>query len=299
MLPVTVPSAPSVENTAAVIVSYRPDAEFEAHLRQLLLQFDAVFLVDNTGPGAPDVFAHPHLHYHPNASNLGLGVALNQGCRMALDAGYEWVVTLDQDSRLEPDFVSVMVGAWSRSAARPVLLGCNYYSVSRRTYKVAPDAAAVPLPVANVITSGTLMHLASWRSLGGFREEFYIDAIDHEICLRARGAGCAIALYPGCMMSHSIGEEYSSGNWLGRLRPYRHSPLRDYTNARNTTRLLLEYLWREPRWCLRRSLGFTAEVLAVLVFETSKLYRLKCLAVGIAHGISDRMGALPEFVRHG
>jgi rhamnosyltransferase len=182
---------------------------------------------------------------------------------------------------------------------RPVLLGCNYYSVSRRTHKVLPDAAAAPLPVTTVITSGTLMHLATWHSLGRFREAFYIDAIDHEICLRARSAGCAVALYRGPMMRHSIGEEYSSGNWLGRLRPYRHNPLRDYTNARNTTRLLLEYLWREPGWCLRRSLGFTAEVLAVLVFESSKLHRLKCLVVGIGHGITGNMGVLPEFVQDG
>jgi rhamnosyltransferase len=288
-----------VENTAAVIVSYQPDVEFDTHLQQLLVLFDAVFLVDNTGPGAPAMVVHPRLHCLLNESNVGLGAALNQGCQMALDGGYEWVVTLDQDSRLEPDFVPAMVTAWSRSSACPVLLGCNYYSVSRGTWKMIPDAAAAPLSVASVITSGTLMHLGSWHSLGGFREDFFIDAIDHEICLRARGAGCAIGLYPGSMMRHSIGEEYSSGSWLGRLRPYRHSPLRDYTNARNTTRLLLDYLWREPRWCLRRSLGFTAEVLAVLVFETNKLLRLKCLLVGIGHGAVGRMGSLPEFVRDG
>ena len=294
-----VPAAPRVQTTAAVIVSYQPDSEFEAHLQQLLSQFDAVFLVDNSGAGASAGLTHPRLHFQGNDINRGLGVALNQGCQLALDAGYEWVVTLDQDSRLEADFVPAMITAWSRSSACPVLLGCNYFSISRGIHKITADPAAAPIPVATVITSGTLMHLGSWHSLGGFREEFFIDGIDHEICLRARSVGCRIALYPGSMMRHSIGEEYDSGSWLGRLRPYPHSPLRDYTNARNTTRLLLEYVWREPRWCLRRSLGFAAELLAVLVFETNKLLRLKCLVVGIGHGIAAKLDRFPEFVRDG
>ncbi|MCX2982538.1 glycosyltransferase [Halieaceae bacterium IMCC14734] len=298
-LRMTVAAAPSVQTTAAVIVSYQPDSEFDAHLQLLLSEFDAVFLVDNTGAGAGHIVTHPRLHFHSNDINQGLGVALNQGCQLALDAGYEWVVTLDQDSRLEVDFVPMMIAAWSRSSVCPVLLGCNYFSVSRGLHKITADSAAAPIPVATVITSGTLMHLDSWRSLGGFREEFFIDGIDHEICLRARNAGCLVALYPGSMMRHSIGEEYDSGSWLGGMRPYRHSPLRDYTNARNTTRLLLEYVLREPRWCLRRSLGFAAELLAVLVFETNKLRRLKCLVFGIGHGIAGKMDDFPEFVRDG
>ena len=294
---VTVPAAPLLENTAAVIVTYQPEPGFAEHLEQLLTQFDGVFLVDNSGVGStPMEFEHARLRRLDNRTNLGLGVALNQGCKMALDAGYEWVVTLDQDSVLDSEFLPAMIGAWARGSTRPVLLGCNYFSASRGAHKLTPDPDAAPLPLTTVITSGTLMHLASWHSIGGFREDFFIDAIDHELCLRARSAGFTVALFPGLMMQHSIGDQYDSGNWLGRWRPYRHSPLRDFTNARNTTRVLLEYFWREPFWCLRRTLGLVAELLAVLVFESQKWRRLQCFMVGVGHGISGNMGPLPEFV---
>jgi rhamnosyltransferase len=36
--------------------------------------------------------------YYPNYQNFGIAKALNIGCQKALDEGYEWVLTMDQDS---------------------------------------------------------------------------------------------------------------------------------------------------------------------------------------------------------
>lgn len=292
---------PSRADTALVVVTFHPDEGFASRLVVALAQFEAVFLVDNTASVAEPAFSeeHPRLHRQNNSQNAGLGVALNQGCRAAVAAGFEWVVTLDQDTQLDPCFLEAMIQAWRASEERPALLGCNYLSVSRGRYKIRFNGDKALRSVKTVITSGTLMHLATWSSLGGFREDFFIDAIDHEICLRARGAGFHVAIYPEPLMEHVIGTPSAHDSIIGAMLPYSHSPLRNYTNARNTTCVLLQYSLREPLWSLRRMAGLTAELLAIAVLEKNKRQRLLLFFKGVGHGLTRRMGPFPGDISNG
>ena len=250
---------PSANNTALVIVTYEPDAEFPQRLRIAAAQFPLTVLVDNTAaesPGLPGTDADK-LRVLRNHGNPGLGIALNQGCEAALDSGFEWVVTLDQDSLLAPEFLQGMLLAWHQCGDAPAILGSNYFSVSRDAYKIAPGQGASTVAAKTVITSGSLVHLGTWNGLGRFREDYFIDAIDHEFCLRLRGAGFPVRISCQSLMRHTIGDELSYSGWLRRLAPFSHSPLRKYTTARNSLRTMLEYGRQEPLWCIRKVFGAT------------------------------------------
>ena len=82
---------PSIANTAALIVSYYPDHDFQQQLAALSTQFAAVFWVDNTADTAADPILNidTALHYFPQNSNIGLAAALNVGGEAALRAGFD------------------------------------------------------------------------------------------------------------------------------------------------------------------------------------------------------------------
>ena len=106
------------QGVAAVVVLYRPSSDVVSNVSAFAGQVDRVFAVDNSE--APDAAVVEslrrisNLEYVPLGDNLGVATALNIGARHALGAGYEWLLTMDQDSAATPGMVSKMLELRSR-----------------------------------------------------------------------------------------------------------------------------------------------------------------------------------------
>ena len=282
---------PDTSNTAAVIVSYHPDDRFAARLSRLNEQFPAVFWVDNTPEGSDEQKHSPlsRVSYLPQGSNRGLGTALNSGCRAALKAGFKWVVTFDQDSDIADDFLRQQVYFCAESDPSTFVLGCNYSDTGNLD---SPRFAAGDLVVKceTVITSGCLMSLIAWSQLGEFRDDYFIDGIDHEICLRGRSKGFAVSRHGRVLMNHRIGER--AANY--RIFPYLHSPVRKYYSMRNGVRNIMQYATSEPAWAGRKCITLAWEVVIALLFEPERLKKSRAMFRGFRDGVKGRMGPAPN-----
>jgi len=286
---------PHYDDIAIVIVTYNPDQSFYERVDAILDRFKAIIIVDNSAPGIIQIsrLNHQKIHIHVNNSNLGLGVALNTGCERALELGFNWAVTLDQDTELYPEYLPSMLHAWSKCRERPPILGCNYLNISRSGYKFTRSDISLTKHKTTVITSGCLTHLPTWAFLGKFRGDYFIDAIDHEYCLRARRSGFDIVINYQCLMDHTIGEPTQTHKLFGAFSPYNHSSWRTYTSTRNTMRTIIDYAASEPSWCVRKLAGLAVELLAIFFLEDKKVIRLKAFAYGLAHACTGKMG-MPE-----
>jgi rhamnosyltransferase len=280
-----------VTNTAVVVVSYYPDKNFVERLTKLKSQFAAVYWIDNT-PGAAVGSKHLgdlDVNYISQGINSGLGAALNMGCTAALEDGFEWVVTFDQDSEFVADFLCQQIAAWQESDLSTFILGCNYFvgdSVDTPRFR-AGDYVAV---CKTVITSGCLMCLPAWDDLGRFRDDYFIDGIDHEICLRGRSKGLVVARHGRVLMKHRIGER--SANY--RVFPYLHTPVRKYFSVRNGIRNILQYAPSEPVWAVRKSATLAWEVVIALLLEPDRRKKMRAMFRGLRDGLMCRMGAAPD-----
>lgn len=290
---------PRPKSVALVVVAYRPEQSFAVNMEALRGQFSRVILVDNTEADrpAPSFLTDSTFDFIRNDKNIGLGEALNVGCCRALELGYEWAVTLDQDTELLPGFLGGMVDAWNVAVPAPMLLGSNYFNVARSGTRFTPSIAPLVSDQKTVITSGGLTHLPTWKSVGMFRGDYFIDAIDHEFCLRLRQAGYRVAVNRQLGMRQHIGEDTGYASFMTHFLPYRHSTLRKYTGARNATRTLLDYAAREPLWASKKALGLCAELLAIVLFEPNKWARLQAFSLGVLHGFRGKLGAVPQRIR--
>ena len=280
-----------VANTAAVVVSYCPDEGFGERLTELRKQFAAVYWVDNT-PGAavgPDYLSDLDVNYISEGVNAGLGTALNVGCTAALKDGFEWVVTFDQDSEIVADFLSQQIAAWQESDSSAFILGCNY-SAGDNVDTPRFRAGDYVVVCKTVITSGCLMCLPAWDELGRFRDDYFIDGIDHEICLRGRSKGLVVARHGRVLMKHRIGER--SANI--RILPYLHTPVRKYYAMRNGTQNILRYATSEPLWAVRKSATLAWEIVIALLFEPDRRKKMRAMFHGLRDGLTSRMGAAPD-----
>jgi rhamnosyltransferase len=284
-------SLPTAANTAAVIVSYYPDDSFQKRLAALVLQFAAVYWVDNTPGAAVDrqADAGNRVHHLPQGENIGLASALNLGCDAALDAAYTWVVTFDQDSDLVVDFLERHLACWRRLDEPSFILGCNYFDGEDSEQPRFVQDAYVRV-CSTVISSGCLMCLPAWNALGKFCDGYFIDGVDHEICLRARSRGLVVARHGEVLMQHRIGESSAGSSLL----PYVHSPLRKYYSTRNGVRNIVRYMFTEPLWVVRKVVSICWELFSVMLLESNKKAKLKAMLRGVVDGVGEKSGVASE-----
>lgn len=294
-------SAPSQHNVCAVIVTYQPDEGFPARLERILAQFPLVIVVDN---GSQSIAAemlhqqatHPQVRLVTNQTNLGIATALNQGAELAMQQGFEWIVTFDQDTQVFPDLLAALIDVYEKCGGGNVLIGSNYWDAHRKSdfVQCKNNIRVGFLERKTLITSGTLLSLVLFKAIGSFRDDYFIDSVDHEFCLRARAHGCRILISCRSLMSHSIGAHVEKAGWLRQFMSFNHSPTRKYFIARNTIATVKSYFLQEPMWGMRQGWRLLSDFASILLFESEKLKKATAFMVGVAHGVTGKMGPIEK-----
>ncbi len=281
----------------ALIIAYHPDAgQVEALGDRVARQVGKLLVIDNSQPAAE--LKIPSAEIIEPGANLGVAAAINQGVAALAASGCKQVLLLDQDSLPAGDMV-----------AR--LLDCLHQAVSQghKVAAVGPvirdqaDGQAAPfvrfrLPFNRrlrghqgsvacdfLITSGCLINLDCWESVGPMRSDWFIDNIDLEWCFRARRAGFTIL---GCFdtwLEHAIGQrQYAVA---GRLFAYRHhGPERLYTMMRN--RVFLYRSQAPMAWIIQDLLRACAKLAWFSLLVAPRWQNMRAMLSGLREGLLRR-----------
>ena len=289
---------PTRDNTCAIVVTYHPDEGFPARLKQILAQLPLVIVVDNgSRPSSAEMLKglanSPGVLLIENPNNLGIAAALNQGIQRALHEGFQWVVTLDQDSQVHADFLPALIDVHRQSGGGNVMVGSNYWDVHRRRDFVRCAAAgAIFQERKTLITSGTLAPLSLFTTIGLFRDDYFIDSVDHEFSLRARAHGYRMLISCRPLMNHSMGAGVQHASRFRHFLSLNHSATRKYFIARNALVTARTYFLQEPMWSIRQGWRLLAVFSSILLFEHEKWEQSKAFWVGVAHGLTGKMGPI-------
>ncbi len=285
---------PTATNTCAVVVTYFPDNGIIARLRKAQKQLQSIIIIDNASDKESlsilrDFSVSPTVTLVENSENRGIGKALNQATSLARDSGFLWVLTLDQDTLVYDGMLDTLIAIYAATGARSPLIGSNYWDISRKRnfLKCGTRSDKEFVKRRTVITSGTLMKLDLFARIGSFREDYFIDSIDHEYCLRARANGFEVVMSCRSLMSHSIGRP---GPRINHLLAFDHSPIRKYYMTRNTMVTLMHYFWREPVWGLRQLARLFVEFLSIALVEKDKRKKGNAFGQGIQDALKNKMG---------
>jgi rhamnosyltransferase len=211
-----------------VVVLYKPSAK---HLESLRQRTGALVVIDNSPEHAADSTFEPTARYLWLGGNHGIGAAHNAGINLArqtFDATH--VLLLDQDSSADDRFVELMVQAWrdqTLGGQRIAAIGPTHIDegTNVRLRSVRRDERRVCLP-----SSGTLLAVESFKEIGPFREDLFIDMVDFEWCWRAHKLGFDTVRVGNVEMQHTLGGGIAS--FMG-LRYSLPQPERCWYQARN------------------------------------------------------------------
>jgi rhamnosyltransferase len=290
---------PSPRTVCAVVVTYHPDSGFGDRMERVAKQVDQIVVVDNRSQGESvariqEAVERLGIHLIPNASNEGIARALNTGVRWASSQGYRWVLTLDQDTLAASDMVSSLADVFRNYPVpqQVAVIGSNYQDkLSKPTSSENPIEHGVfrGREMKTVMTSGSLVSVDAFTSTGGFRDDFFIDCVDHEYCLRARRRGYRVLITTKPVMEHGPGAPSEHRLLWKKFPVSNHSVLRRYFMARNTTILVREFAIAEPGWIFHYLWDSAKSLFLLCLFETHRMAKLKASIRGFVDGVLGRV----------
>jgi len=285
----------------AVIVTYHPPADLAEAVRRLTGQVDSVVVVDNASgeeyaPQLESIGRMERCTLVRSSRNLGIAAGFNAGVRLALEAGYDWVATFDQDSKIPAGYFAALFATLQAhpDASRVALLAPRLKDPVTGLHGSHGSGLTATLyeEVPVTISSGCLLRSAVFGKAGLFDEALFMDYVDHEYCLRLRSAGYLLLESTVALLEHRIGAT-SRHAILGRqVKVTNHSPLRRYYMTRNRLVLYRRYGTRFASWALNDFCCMLKELVGVILFEQGKTEKMRMMLLGMFHGLSGRLGPL-------
>lgn len=289
----------------AVVVSYYPPAEIIENVLALLDQVDEVVIVDN-GSGAEtkalleNLVGNPKVRVIFNHENLGIAAALNIGVRHARAAGHQWVATFDQDSKVTPGMIKTMLQAYDKYPEKEKVAGLSPRYQNQSTRQIATSrpkySSGEAMPYAEVLvvmTSGNLLKLSIFDTVGYFNETFFIDYVDSEFCLRCATQGYKILEVNNAILLHGIGIPVQHRILWKVKSTTNHSSLRRYYIARNGVHLYKKFAFTYPAWVAHNVFNLL-KIMIMVLFESNSRQKLAAIIKGVSHGLSGRLGKYNE-----
>ncbi len=275
-----------MQRIAAGIVAFNPDIKrLEKNISAILPQVEALYIIDNNSDNIQAIENYIQkknkIVIKKNEKNLGIAKALNQMCDLAISNGFDWVLTLDQDTICPSDMINKYLPFCIDSQNAII---CPQFAIKSQSNRLVNYEKHPTESIRLCITSASLTRLATWEKMQGFNEWLFIDGVDYDYCLRARRLGGRILRVNDVVIDHQVGIPQEIHFPLGiAVKIYNHSPFRNYYIVRNNIYLLRHY-WKDLNgflWLLK----FIYFEVTKLLFESNRGKIIYSLCKGVKDGL--------------
>ena len=277
------------------VVSYDPPESLVTLVFALVAQGCRVRVVDNGSNTGADVLVDCE-EAGAEVVRLGRNTGVSGALGALLDAvgADEWLLTLDQDSRLTEGFVDHLVDSPAAADRAVAVVGPLVRDEKTGDVLQGDPTAAAWYAVPGVITSGSLCRTSALREVGGARADLFIDYVDWDLCLRLRAAGWRVAVEPAALMLHSLGRTRTHRVAGAAIRTSHHSADRQYYKYRNFLLLARAGTLRvDPRWALRHAAALAWGPLKIMLLEHDRRAKLRAISAGVRDGLRGQGGPRP------
>lgn len=280
---------------SAVVIIYNPSNEVLQNVKTNSSFLSKVFVIDNSERQNEDITNElksiKNIDYHWNGCNLGIGYCLNIAAMKSIKLGFEYILTLDQDSRMDDKMVDTF-NSFLINYPLPdemgILAPIHIYQNFNRKYSNTPQM------VLSIITSGSLISLKAFLKAGNFLEDYFIDYVDFEYCLRLNAAGYKIIQVPNAILHHKLGELSERRFLFTKIAVTNHSPIRMYYRTRNRFCTYKKYLFQYPVFVVKDVIVFFNELIKIGLYETEKTKKIKMVLKGFFDFLRNRSGVYIE-----
>ena len=196
-----------------------------SNLRLKILLYDNSLRNHDSGPIAAEV------QYRSAQHNAGLAVAYNRAIEMASVEGFQWLLTLDQDTILPGRFLAAMGELGRQMQAHPSVaaivpqiveegkLLSPYWFQFGAIPKCFPKGyVGIPAQKTFAFNSGAMIRVAALEQIGGYDPRFWLDNSDAQMFRNLHLYGKRIYIAGDIQVEH----DFAMRNMSERLTPSRY-----------------------------------------------------------------------------
>jgi len=186
----------------AIVLTYYPEKDvLIKNVTSFADYVDKIILWENTPEKDKNDYRfvnRENVEYCGNGIN-SISIALNYALRYANENGYDYLLTMDQDSVWENfgDYINKTI----YNASAP--LGLYGPCINGESYEE-------DFHPKELITSGMLAPICVLNKIGGYNELFTIDGIDSWLCCIAKELGYGSYVVCGCNLKQQFGKLHQS-----------------------------------------------------------------------------------------
>ncbi len=272
---------------AACVILYNPDDSVVGNVLSYADSVDKIWLIDNsdqTNAAVEPLLSDARIQYLKLDQNFGIAYALNRACELAMNESFKWIPTMDQDSSIDADKFFPNLNPDLSVAA---IFAASFKGTKGRWIKPYNEHYN---EIHYTITSGSVMSLDVWKSVGGFDENLFIDEVDHDMCMKIRNYGSRILTTKEPCLNHTIGvalkEKTESTT---RFRP---QPFRCYYHVRNSLTMVTRYIFTQPRFAFNRVFNLSKTIFRIVAYYPDKAQYFRYVGKGGLDFITRRKGKL-------
>lgn len=230
---------------AAVVILYYPEADLISNIKTYYDHVDKIFVFDNSDSESSiklGLLSLSKVEFFQDFNNEGIAKRLNEGAEKCMQQGFEWMLTMDQDSCFSPQAIKYYFNCFNNYTGKEnvAMFGTSY----GRHEKPSEEKCTITEKY-QLITSGSFVNLNLLKNIGGFDERLFIDLVDHDYSIRVKFCGFSLIQFSNIYLQHHIGYEVYRSSiktlFLIKKKKIIHAPLRCYYVYRNQLYLQKKY----------------------------------------------------------
>lgn len=229
-------------NLAGVVILYNPDSQKTFNnILTYSSNLSKLYILDNSENIDTDWMSlskkiGEHAEYIFYGQNEGIAKRLNYAAEHAIKDGYDFLLTMDQDSSFDDGYFDKYLNE---------INDCKIDKVGQYGVNYMPKFTAIqtkPQIVLSLITSGSIIDLSVFKIIGGYNESLFIDFVDAEYSYRVNYRGYKVIMFSNIILNHQIGERVMGRSFKNlKITPrIIHSPTRVYYIIRNGLYLIFK-----------------------------------------------------------
>lgn len=262
---------------AGVVVLYNPDKNIGENIVSYLNNVDKLYVIDNSTHKNDKLLPNiSKIKYIFNNKNVGIATALNMGAKEGIKDGYDFLLTMDQDSRFSSKNLDNMIFWLFKNMEDDIGLISPRHIINVEQQKPKED---IEYPLT-VMTSGNIVNLKAYEKIGGYKDFLFIDSVDFEYCLNLIDHNYKVIQLNKIELKHELGNIKTEKFLWRNITHSNHNHIRRYYITRNSLYVGKKYKDKYPEFYKRVKREIGRDIIKIILLEKDKYKKLKNMIRG-------------------